>query len=1138
MAFDSKHALSTAIKYLADAAQKRAAGGWVPPKERERQAKEQARSEEKKKREDERSQKILSKQFPTHYMPNVGRQVMADGGMPDDDSLMVVHNTSSRKLAHADQLGGLAVPSLAVIKPSEGFHNFGDISLVGHPDMAKPSRDNPVFASDVYSPRFPSVDEKTGKIFKGFTPSGKRRYIPLTLENAVKEMKGGVRGGENWNYGAGSIRSAVTPKFKDQKQMKKSANKIVSEEQFKPLGEETNDKLWALAQKFYPYSKYSGSKHQHADDFANMLAESATRGMRSITEHHNEDLPPEHLTEAREFLNYLRDMPTAYFEAKPQRAVGIHEFQGAVVPEDELESVRPILEKHGIKRVVTYKGKTEQEKRANRNAALSQFSDLKFSHGGYVEEHSHGGMIDHDELHKAEQAGRNGDTMLAHINPQEAEMLKRAGGVGTINPRTGLPEFSGADPSGSSVTSSNYGGGGGGNTSGGPGSAPGSMGGGGGNQGNPLGGGGGGGGNGGGGGGIGNIGRDSSSSIDRSGGAGDSGVGNIGLMGGPLGGVAAFGRPEGGVSSGLGFDPNSGAAAGEMGPISGGYRNMALGSNIGGEMLGQALQGGSYQSPSAVGSGIANFNIRGAAPQAGFGDQPSMVAGSDIGPGMTIGGSLGAAQVQAMREGGWSNEYDPTGISQGIALGQQLATPTSAARETNVPQNTGMYGQPQFGMTTFGTGIPAQGFPSQVTGTQDPSQAAYAEQMAQTARQAYLDANFPESPRLGDLATPTPSASPTQDVSNLTRPYAQPTPPHTPTPFSGFPSDVQKAMIPQQPDSAFRTGMQIDPTGAQTQQALQNMDVATNAVTMLNSPTFAGALVRAFTPTPTPATPEQQAAIERMYQRDLGSGVPSDFATQQQLARDYQLGATPLAHPGQTADAYLNAGPSASIGRQDMPVSRPSVVGSGSPVEAYDRGATSSGTDVRSNFNQAFAAARAQGKDTFEWTNPLTGKTSLYTTALARKDGGRIPSLDNPDDWLAHVKIDTPKGKKREHHGSKPLPVDYGHIAGTKGADNMDVDAFVGPDKKSKKAFVINQVHPVTGKFDEHKVMLGFNSLPEAVKAYQKSYPKGLADKMLGPTVEVSARDAIAWSKSGKIDGQVGRDAIVKRANMLLSKKS
>ena len=39
------------------------------------------------------------------------------------------------------------------------------------------------------------------------------------------------------------------------------------------------------------------------------------------------------------------------------------------------------------------------------------------------------------------QQGRFGDTMLAHITPQEASMLKAMGGSGTINPVTGLPEF-------------------------------------------------------------------------------------------------------------------------------------------------------------------------------------------------------------------------------------------------------------------------------------------------------------------------------------------------------------------------------------------------------------------------------------------------------------------------------------------------------------------------------------------------------------------------------------------------------------------------------------------------------------------------------------------------------------------------
>jgi len=37
--------------------------------------------------------------------------------------------------------------------------------------------------------------------------------------------------------------------------------------------------------------------------------------------------------------------------------------------------------------------------------------------------------------------GRGQDTILAHITPQEAALLKSRGGAGTMNPATGLPEF-------------------------------------------------------------------------------------------------------------------------------------------------------------------------------------------------------------------------------------------------------------------------------------------------------------------------------------------------------------------------------------------------------------------------------------------------------------------------------------------------------------------------------------------------------------------------------------------------------------------------------------------------------------------------------------------------------------------------
>ena len=42
---------------------------------------------------------------------------------------------------------------------------------------------------------------------------------------------------------------------------------------------------------------------------------------------------------------------------------------------------------------------------------------------------------------RVRRAGRGPDTMLAHITPKEAALLRAQGGSGTTNPMTGLPEF-------------------------------------------------------------------------------------------------------------------------------------------------------------------------------------------------------------------------------------------------------------------------------------------------------------------------------------------------------------------------------------------------------------------------------------------------------------------------------------------------------------------------------------------------------------------------------------------------------------------------------------------------------------------------------------------------------------------------
>lgn len=93
----------------------------------------------------------------------------------------------------------------------------------------------------------------------------------------------------------------------------------------------------------------------------------------------------------------------------------------------------------------------------------------------------------------------------------------------------------------------------------------------------------------------------------------------------------------------------------------------------------------------------------------------------------------------------------------------------------------------------------------------------------------------------------------------------------------------------------------------------------------------------------------------------------------------------------------------------------------------------------------------------------------------------------------------------------------YGYIAGTKGADGDEVDCFVGPFPHADQAFVINQ--HVGGRFDEHKVMLGFMTEADARRAYLDSFDRGWPG--LKSLVPVSLSQLGWWLKFGNPSQQI-----------------
>lgn len=116
------------------------------------------------------------------------------------------------------------------------------------------------------------------------------------------------------------------------------------------------------------------------------------------------------------------------------------------------------------------------------------------------------------------------------------------------------------------------------------------------------------------------------------------------------------------------------------------------------------------------------------------------------------------------------------------------------------------------------------------------------------------------------------------------------------------------------------------------------------------------------------------------------------------------------------------------------------------------------------------------------------------------------------------IAVENPRGSERR--GTDPdgkewahqMSDHYGYLKSTVGADNEHIDTYVGRNPESEQVFIVDQLDQQTGGFDEHKVMLGFNSQEEAVKAYQSNFDQGWK---VGPVRAMHKDEFKIWLKDG-----------------------
>lgn len=135
------------------------------------------------------------------------------------------------------------------------------------------------------------------------------------------------------------------------------------------------------------------------------------------------------------------------------------------------------------------------------------------------------------------------------------------------------------------------------------------------------------------------------------------------------------------------------------------------------------------------------------------------------------------------------------------------------------------------------------------------------------------------------------------------------------------------------------------------------------------------------------------------------------------------------------------------------------------------------------------------------------------------------------------ISIENPKGSMRKGQGWQVrVPYDYGYIKRTEGADGDHVDVCIGPDHQSDHVFIIDQKDHRTGQFDEHKVMLGYRTKEDAVRAYHSGFSDGKGPDRQGPVVRLSMKEFKHWLKNVDTTKPVRGQGHVDRAMSMISR--
>lgn len=220
-----------------------------------------------------------------------------------------------------------------------------------------------------------------------YTRTGNRRsfaqlHNPYTLQNLVEAMnQQNARGEGAWGLSANTLMSTATAEYQNLDEVRADKGRLqqMPEEEYKALLEQADGQIEEVISRIrQETAAHSDSGYGEREILGDILLRAAQgkQTMAAVSKAFSKEgytISRETAKQIVALYKTIANIPTGYFEAKPQRAVEFDEVRAAIVPDNASAALLDSLKEKGVT-VYEYKAGDD----AQRTKVLNQVPDVRF----------------------------------------------------------------------------------------------------------------------------------------------------------------------------------------------------------------------------------------------------------------------------------------------------------------------------------------------------------------------------------------------------------------------------------------------------------------------------------------------------------------------------------------------------------------------------------------------------------------------------------------------------------------------------------------------------------------------------------------------------------------------------------------